>query len=214
MSPIFFEKFQIKSEKEKSLFDYADTLNIRVPTSCGRTGECHECIVEVLEGSDGLSEKSDNEIFLKDTYRLACQAFIADTKMKIRFNVLRRQPRILDKGLKRDFKLDPFTIKRQESVVYNDVKIIDKFNGHIFGLALDIGTTTIVMNLVDLQKGTILGTSSFENPQRFGGSDTMHRISYETGPFKGELQAVLISGINFEIGELCKEYKIRVHCTE
>ena len=57
MSPIFFEKFQIESEKNKSIFDYADFLNVRVPTSCGRTGECHECIVELIEGFEGLSEK-------------------------------------------------------------------------------------------------------------------------------------------------------------
>ena len=64
------------------------------------------------------------------------------------------------------------------------------------------------MNLVNMQNGAILGTSSFENPQRFGGSDVMNRISYETGIFKGELQSVLISGINFEIGELCKQFNI------
>ena len=34
----------------KSIFDYADALSVRVPTSCGRTGECHECIVEIKEG--------------------------------------------------------------------------------------------------------------------------------------------------------------------
>ena len=64
-------------------------------------------------------------------------------------------------------------------------------------------------SIVDLVSGKIIATSSFENPQRFGGSDTLNRISYETGKFKGELQSVLISGINFEIGELCKEFNIR-----
>ena len=200
---------QIESEKNKSLFDYADFLNVRVPTSCGRTGECHECIVEVIEGFDGLSEKSESEKFLKENYRLACQSIVEDPNKNIRFNVLRRQPKILDKGLKRNFQLDPFTIKKGDSIIYNDSEIIDDFRGHIFGLSIDIGTTTIVMNLVNMQNGTILGTSSFENPQRFGGSDVMNRISYETGIFKGELQSVLISGINFEIGELCKQFNIR-----
>ena len=209
MVPIFFEKFQIESEKNKSLFDFADFLNVRVPTSCGRTGECHECIVEVIEGFDGLSEKSESEKFLKENYRLACQSIVEDPNKNIRFNVLRRQPKILDKGLKRNFQLDPFTIKKGDSIIYNDSGIIDDFRGHIFGLSIDIGTTTIVMNLVNMQNGTILGTSSFENPQRFGGSDVMNRISYETGIFKGELQSVLISGINFEIGELCKQFNIR-----
>ena len=209
MSPIFFEKFQIESEKNKSIFDYADFLNVRVPTSCGRTGECHECIVELIEGFEGLSEKTESEKFLKENYRLACQAIVKDPNKNIRFNVLRRQPKILDKGLKRDFEFDPITVKKGDSIIYIESVKIDDFLGYIFGLSIDIGTTTIVMNLVNMQDGNILGTSSFENPQRFGGSDVMNRISYETGKFKGELQSVLISGINFEIGELCKEFNIR-----
>ena len=209
MSPIFFEKFQIESEKNKSIFDYADFLNVRVPTSCGRTGECHECIVELIEGFEGLSEKTESEKFLKENYRLACQAIVKDPNKNIRFNGLRRQPKILDKGLKRDFEFDPITVKKGDSIIYNESEKIDDFKGYIFGLSIDIGTTTIVMNLVNMQDGNILGTSSFENPQRFGGSDVMNRISYETGKFKGELQSVLISGINFEIGELCKEFNIR-----
>ena len=159
MVPIFFENFQIESEKNKSLFDYADFLNVRVPTSCGRTGECHECIVEVIEGFDGLSEKSESEKFLKENYRLACQSIVEDPNKNIRFNVLRRQPKILDKGLKRNFQLDPFTIKKGNSIIYNDSEIIDDFRGHILGLSIDIGTTTIVINLDNMQNGTILVTS-------------------------------------------------------
>ena len=180
MCPVFFEKFQIESEKNKSLFDYADFLNVRVPTSCGRTGECHECIVEIIDGLEGLSQKTESEKFLKENYRLACQSIVQDPQKNIRFNILRRQPKILDKGLKRKFELDPITVKKGDSIIYNNSEKIDDFKGYIFGLSIDIGTTTIVMNLVNLQNGKIMGTSSFENPQRFGGSDVMNRISYET----------------------------------
>ena len=31
----------------KTVFDYADDLAVQVPTSCFRTGQCHECIVEI-----------------------------------------------------------------------------------------------------------------------------------------------------------------------
>ena len=37
----------------------------------------------------------------------------------------------------------------------------------------------------------------------------MHRISYDTGTYQGELQAVLISSINYEIGEMVRALKIR-----
>ena len=88
-------------------------------------------------------------------------------------------------------------------------RVVDRYRGRILGLAADIGTTTVAMNLVDLETGDILYTASFENPQRFGGSDVMHRISYDTGTYQGELQAVLISSINYEIGEMVRALKIR-----
>ena len=47
---------------------------------------------------------------------------------------------------------------------------MDTYRGRILGLAVDIGTTTVAMNLVDLESGEIVATSSFENPQRFGGA--------------------------------------------
>ena len=65
---------------------------------------------------------------------------------------------------------------------------IDDYRGQIYGAAVDVGTTTVALNLLDLETGAILGTASFENPQRFGGSDIMHRISYDGGEFAGELR--------------------------
>ncbi|GIS28742.1 MAG: hypothetical protein CM15mP129_09390 [Chloroflexota bacterium] len=49
---IYSDNKKTKSLKGKSLFDFADTLSIRVPTSCRRNGECHECIVNVTQGEE------------------------------------------------------------------------------------------------------------------------------------------------------------------
>ena len=54
MSPIFADGHKIESSENKTIFDYADSLKLRVPTSCGRTGECHECIVEIKRGISAL----------------------------------------------------------------------------------------------------------------------------------------------------------------
>ncbi|MDP7105399.1 MAG: ferredoxin, partial [SAR202 cluster bacterium] len=63
--------------------------------------------------------------------------------------------------------------------------------------------------MAELESGELIYTASFENPQRFGGSDIMHRISYDSGEFHGELQQVILSAINFEIGDMCRRLKIR-----
>ena len=198
------------SLKGKSLFDFADTLSIRVPTSCGRTGECHECIIQVTEGLENLSEKKDLESFLSPEFRLACQAVINNDKNDVSFNVLRRQPKILDKGNETKFSLNPSVILKDNQVIFRkDNRVLNEKMTPIYGVAVDLGTTTVVCSIIDLTNGEKIGTSSFENPQRFGGSDTLNRISYETTKFPGELKSVIISGLNFEIGELCKKNKIR-----
>lgn len=214
MSPVFLNSKRLDSKKDDSLFDFADSLSIRVPTSCGRTGECHECIVEVRRGASALTPLTESEKFLRGNYRLACQALVADPSADIEFSVLRRQPRILTSGTRRDVELRPAYVRGDdgESVVFNGPEgpvTVDTFRRAIYGIAADLGTTTVVLNLVDLELGETVYTASFENPQRFGGSDIMNRISYDGGPDAGELQAVMVSSINFEIGEMVRALKIR-----
>ena len=212
MSPVFLNSKELDAKKDDSLFDFADALSVRVPTSCGRTGECHECIVEVRKGADALSPPTEEEKFLRGNYRLACQACVVDTEVDIDFSVLRRQPRILTAGTKRKTKLQPAYVRVDDNVVYNGPEgpvEIDSYRGAIYGIAADLGTTTVVLNLVNLESGETEYTASFENPQRFGGSDVMNRISYDGGADSGELRAVMVSSINFEIGEMVRILKIR-----
>ena len=203
MRPLYHGRRELDLVAGKTIFGYADDLKVRVPTSCGRSGECHECIVEVQRGMEALSPLTESEVFLRGNYRLACQAAVVDTDTDVEFATLRRQPRILTESIKRYVELDP-TVTRKGDDVYLGDEPLDQYRGQICGMAIDVGTTTVVLNLVDLETGETLNTASFENPQRFGGSDIMHRISYDGGAFAGELQQVMISAINFEIGNMCR----------
>ena len=213
MSPLKIGDHPIELERGKSLFEYADDLSVRVPTSCRRDGECHECIVEVRSGLDALTPLTEAEAFLRDNYRLACQARIEDPDAEVDFVILRRQPKILQTGIQREYEPSPLTVRQGDSVVSlhdgNGGKVIDKYRGKILGLAIDVGTTTVVMNLIDLESYETFHTASFENPQRFGGSDIMNRISYDMGKYQGEMKLVIHSSINFEIGEMVRSLKIR-----
>ncbi len=191
----------------KTVFDYADDLAVQVPTSCFRTGQCHECIVEIKRGMDALQPPNEAEAFLRDNYRLACQAVVIDVDKDIDFTPLRRTPRILTHAITNDNEtpeLNPRVSHRDGVVYYND-EPIDRYRGHLYGLAIDIGTTTVVANLVDLETGETVSVSSFENPQRFGGSDIMNRISYD-GEFHGELRRSLIAALNSEIMDMCDRH--------
>ena len=61
-------------EAGKSLFDYADEVAIAVPQSCGRSGRCRECVIEIRQGGEALSPRTEAEAYLPEDFRLACQA--------------------------------------------------------------------------------------------------------------------------------------------
>ena len=207
MAPLYHDGHRLEPDPGKTVFDHADTLKVRVPTSCGRNGECHECIVEIRRGMEALTPPTEAEGFLSDNYRLACQATVLNPQADIEFALMRRQPQILTHSVRRKVDLEPLTVRRGDKVCFED-QPIDAYRGQIYGLAIDVGTTTVALNLVDLETGEIEYTSSFENPQRFGGSDIMHRISYDGGSFEGELRKAIIWGLNFEIVDLAKRLQL------
>ncbi len=54
--------------------------------------------------------------------------------------------------------------------------------GECFGIAVDIGTTTLVLYLADLRTGTLVDVASAENPQSAWGADVVSRIGHADDP--------------------------------
>ena len=188
----------------RTIFDYADDLAVEVPTSCQRTGQCHECVVEITRGMESLAAHTEPEQFLRGDFQLACQARIVRDDRNIGFARLRRRPRILEPSTNRTgpTRVDPMITRTGDEVWYGDT-VVDVYRGAIYGLAVDLGTTTVVPELVDLETGRSVAVSSFENPQQFGGSDVMNRISYEARKgVAGELQNAVVTAINQGIREM------------
>ena len=77
----------------------------------------------------------------------------------------------------------------------------------VLGTAVDIGTTRIVVSLIDLETGSEIGQKGFDNPQAAIGPDVLARIHYSnknTG--LAELTRLVIDSVNFNISALCKEH--------
>ena len=210
VATVRFGDAQCPATAGRTVFDHADVLDARVPTSCGRVGSCHECIVEIRRGMDALSPRSKAETFLQGNYRLACQATLDKAHLPIEFSLLRRSPRILTDHKRRDVRVDSVVTRQGDNVCY-DGEVIDRYRGRILGLAMDLGTTTVAAELVDLETGRGRLTTSFENPQRFGGSDILNRISYDSGEFEGELHRAIINTLNTEIQDICRNLEISRH---
>ena len=174
----------------ESLFAGAERAGVRVPTSCVTQGKCKECVVEVTSGGDRLSPPTEFEKHLDvrtGPFRLSCQARIAVADGEVECQTMRRgQMRIERAGrhlpvTHQSTTLDPAVVRDGEQIVDKiSGETIDRSLGLLHGLAIDLGTTTIVVRLVDLETGELVAETSFENPQRFGGSDVMSRIHYDT----------------------------------
>ncbi|MCG8308284.1 MAG: ASKHA domain-containing protein [Cytophagales bacterium] len=76
-----------------------------------------------------------------------------------------------------------------------------QLSNYPYGVAIDIGTTTLVFYLVDLITGVISETRAVPNPQAKYGSDVISRINYTSQQIDGlnELREVLINIINEEL---------------
>lgn len=79
-----------------------------------------------------------------------------------------------------------------------------------FGIAFDIGTTTIVGYLVSLDNGKVYSLASKLNSQTAYGEDLITRLSFIKNDEKGlqKLNLAVIKDINNIISEVCKKSKI------
>jgi uncharacterized 2Fe-2S/4Fe-4S cluster protein (DUF4445 family) len=193
----------------RSLFDYADEVSAAVPASCRRTGRCRECVVEVRQGGDRLSPRTDPEAYLPGDFRLACQAAIEDTDGDVEFAIIRRRMRILGPSDVPLSMLDPVVTADEYAVRYAG-QPIDTRRANVLGLAIDIGTTTVVFQIIDVLTGQAVAGGALENPQRFGGSDVMTRISYEKD-FPGAMRLALRRALNHELRDIYRELGIDRH---
>ena len=177
----------------RTLFDLATSLGVRVPTSCQTNGKCKECVVEIAEGLDLLSPPTPAEKHLKSPFRLSCQTSLAADDGVVRCHTMRRGQMRIEKtgfGLSavahrakaeahQRAPFDP-AVTRDGDRILLDGEEIARSSAPIHGLAMDLGTTTIVLRLFNLETGEQIADASFENPQRFGGSEIMARIRYDT----------------------------------
>ena len=102
--------------------------------------------------------------------------------------------------------------KRNIAVVNSlSKKVIDvRENENLYGIAVDIGTTKIVVALVNVTTGEIIDVESEFNKQIMYGEDLVSRISYTIDKKDGlkELQKVAIDIINDLLSKLCKKHGI------
>src|ERR1043166_1316276 len=87
---LHFNQKQAYASRGKSLFDCAEGLGIKVPTSCRKQGKCKECLVEIVEGMELLSPPTPQEAHLKGSFRLSCSCRVEADAGVVRCHTMRR----------------------------------------------------------------------------------------------------------------------------
>jgi len=87
------------------------------------------------------------------------------------------------------------------------------YEGGLFGLAIDLGSTTIAAHLTDLDTGEVIASSGLMNPQIRFGEDLMSRVSYSMMNPGGdvEMTAAVRTALNELSIEIAAEAGIVAH---
>lgn len=86
------------------------------------------------------------------------------------------------------------------------------FKQDAYGIAMDIGSTTIAANLVNLSNGNVVATDGIMNPQIRFGEDLMSRVSYVMMNEDGaaDLTSTVREGVNSLIAGLARQSEVDV----
>jgi uncharacterized 2Fe-2S/4Fe-4S cluster protein (DUF4445 family) len=177
---------QISIHVGATLLDAAGQAGIILNTVCGGKGICKKCIVNLDPDGRGV---------------LACQHHI-DSDLTVTVPSASRffEHKILTEGVTPQTEIQPDIYKKY-------LKFASA--GKIFGVAVDIGTTTVVAKLVDMTDGQLLATQAALNPQTRYGDDVISRINYaQTDAKLAELHKTIIDCINELTAKLCSQASI------
>lgn len=147
-----------------SVRDALDTTEWRVRAACGGTGTCGACVVKLIAGEVTPPTVAE---YMKLTpeeraagTRLACQL-----RLKGDAEILLDQP------------APPSQWKSiaAENLRHHDARRAE-LTQHIYGLAVDLGTTHIRVALWDRKQGKRIATRCGPNPQAAFGADVLNRL--------------------------------------
>lgn len=147
-----------------SVRDALDSTDLRVRAACGGSGSCGACVVRLLGGEVNPHTTSEYQKLTAEEreqgLRLACQLRIKG-----------------DAEIRLD---DPAPPSRWKSIPAENLAPvtgrIEELERHIYGVAVDLGTTHIRVALWDRKRGRRIATRRGLNPQEVFGADVLNRL--------------------------------------
>ena len=153
---------------------------------CGGHGRCKGCRVRVIGGTLPVTPAQERMLSPADLatgWRLSCQCS-ADENLTLE-------------------------LAQWEASILSDITPFRFVPGTGFGIAIDVGTTTIVGQLLDLATADVLAVRTALNPQARFGADIMTRVSHALTP-AGHRQ--LVGAVRATLADLVQELTAAAGC--
>lgn len=112
--------------------------------------------------------------------------------------------------LPKELRRDNFSITVVIGQDVHGLRVLDIRRGKVYGIALDIGTTTLECSLFELDTQTGLDVSERENPQIRFGADVLSRAQMAMTGRGTELADALRNGVNSLILDICRKQGIQI----
>lgn len=180
------ESLSLVNKDGESILELLGRYEKSFSAICGGTGKCAKCKIKVIKGKlqeSELDRKCLTKEEIKEGIRLACKAYPTE---QITFEVLFKK--------ENDFQI----ISEYETSVTEPKDLMERR----YGIAIDIGTTTIAMQLVDVESMCAVKTHTTINHQRKYGADVISRIKASVDGKKEMLRQSVISDLLTGIEEL------------
>ena len=143
----------------QTIFECAERLGVRIPTSCNKQGKCRECLVEVTAGAEFLSPRTDRERHLSGAF-----------------------PIVVPDGDRRG-RRGPVPHDAARAHADRTGRRVGGGRGRVTrgrtGSRRISGPRPSCSGCTISASGELVADAAFENPQRFGGSEIMSRIQYD-----------------------------------
>ena len=209
-------KLPSAGEKEKELLSAAEQEeNIRLSCCVFPREDATFEIRQNEEGDKVLSDGFTPEyVFEPSVYKKLCQIEKPSIENQKSYTELFAHATNIDSINLKTLRQLPVNQSVCTAIYHNDDLLFIEsgdIGGEIYGLAIDIGTTTVVVSLINLLTGKILGSETCINAQKAYGSDVLTRITYVLEkPEIGirELHDAVVGDINKLIKTLCEKNHI------
>lgn len=190
-----------RSKQQKNLLEMLQEKNEYISAPCNGNGICGKCIVRYKSGATEPT-KQDREFLsekqLEQGYRLACQSYPTE-EYKVEIPELEETIEVLSQ----------WENQRTEEILKNTAEgTAEKTENTLYGICIDIGTTTLAALLVNLETEADCQTAVSVNHQRAYGSDVLSRISASNSGKKWEIQRCIRQDLQKLIRELLQKEKI------